>query len=947
MLYINCFYYIIQFFILINICISQEEQRDGKTNSSIKKKSSIKKSKIDNPTLEEIVNKENSGDDKLLPHQNVFSEAQIKPSTSYGDANSPLEQTHSTIQTKDIISEKGNIEHTENFEKNGKFKLYSVLSELQETLIHLQKELHHSPGEGECSTVLHEGISSEIKSIFQMENLDENEVIMFQDIFFELQSTLLHLQKQLNDHLLERAFLNVCEKSSSNGMSISSENSEQNILNLKNFFGEMENIASNLQIKPYSLPLESHENMPSNMGELMETTYEDDDELVELQNILRELENTPPYLVKEAHNSPFEQQCSTINDEEIPPNIDDIIFAEHSGQGELLNVENFLCELSNTPIDFQEGSLSSSTEEQLSDNSSENSPTTSPMQTEDVEKDNITDAQDFHSLLTKKEETCDPPGNSLHMKLRKRKYEGEEDKEDKEDKLKKQKTDNTEDDNKEKNIDNDPNTSKCNVSNSNDEMNHPENYSKFLQYIMENVFETKLTHLYDGVAPNLQNIYDNLKSRNNKLIKIINENIHSLKESIIKEMKNVNKADIDEMNRHCAKFSANANNSGENVDIFILSFGKRIKCNFNNLKKVSNNVKLLLNNIKDFKLKIYILKEISEMALKIAKNLTHNFIYLVPQILPEKNSEALCKILDDIENIIVENEKSIKNGFLLTDITKIKSVQQNIILSRNKLFPYYVKYSQKYMHLLNSLDISRKSNSTSLQIMLYFLNLENAKNRKNLEALQAYSDESAIKNIELFLQDEEKYITESQNKACKSFNLGFSERRTNILYLNKLINDKKNIGIIPDIYETLVELLRIEYFRKLLNITRDIIMAIMHINSKKSKKSSQNKSRKILTQEMQSTLLSKLNDEKQKLQEVKLIIKNLYKFDNLKKSIENFNKSLITTHKKTEGIITILESVNRLLCNNQNKEREDKKLVKIENILFALFFASKKIERFP
>ncbi|CRG84974.1 hypothetical protein PRELSG_0030900 [Plasmodium relictum] len=967
MIYKLFFLYILHFLLLTNICISQERQTNGKTNLSTQEPCSIIESENDHSNLKIIIHEKSSEDGKFTSSQNNSNDIQSSSLDIQENLiHMPLNQyiiwifpnkfflvqsniiyiqlvfrKCLTIQNENISSNQGNIMNTADSGNNKKYKLENVLLELQRTLIHLQKELYYSPSERGYSTAHYEVTCSNTGSLMQTENLDTDDLIKLQNISYETQETILHLQKHLHYCLLERQYINKHKKMSPKEDSIiSSEHSKQDeSTSVQSFINEATNISPTFQIESHHLPLEriysdnQYESISSHTGSSTNTENSKEDELIELQNIFFELEHTQPYMEMDLCNLPLEH-CSNIHDEDMPINIEDM-FPESPEQFKLFDVDKILCELQDESFDFEDKSINLPTEKQFSTNLEKGSKTSS-VQSENLKDDVIGLQKNSSSLLTEQKHLntsrCKYPRSTSGIK---RKYE-----KNKIDKSKKPKIDNTNDINKKKRSKRNLNTSRLDTSNLKDE-NIFKTVPTFIQYVIEEILETKLDNLSNTIL-NLQKIFSNLEKEHNKLTMIINEKIDPLKNIIRNEIKNAHKAYLHHMELHSNTYSGNNEYSSEDIYNFMLLFKKHMRYTFKGKERVHNSVKDFLKFAEDFKHNINIFNELSEKVANIMDNLTYNKIFLIPQILSKENSEVFFKILDSTNDIIKEAKESLKEGLLLKNYTKIEEVQQNITFIRNKIFPHFANSLQKIFHLLKSLNISRKNNNMLLQNMLYFLDKENTMYETNIKEFFKNHKEYTLKGIESFLLEERKCISESYNEAHKSLKLGLTEKHD--INLKVLMKDPEKEKILSDMYKTFVELLKIAYFRKNLKILYDMTTSIIGKNSKKYKKYFMPKSTTVMTHETKNHLLSQLQVEEQKLRKLKSNVEHIFYFDNLRKSIINIGS--LNIKKKTENIIAILQSVDRILENDKKNENKDKKLVKTEHILFALFFANLKINAF-
>ncbi|CRH01116.1 hypothetical protein PRELSG_1146500 [Plasmodium relictum] len=464
----------------------------------------------------------------------------------------------------------------------------------------------------------------------------------------------------------------------------------------------------------------------------------------------------------------------------------------------------------------------------------------------------------------------------------------------------------------------------------------------FIQFISENIFKIKSDYFSSYMIPILQKILNSLKEKHNQIVRLFDKKIESLNIIIDKKLQNIDQKDLLVMQTYYNFLPKHKHKKLKSKYKLILSLNHRMNYVIIKRHEIYNITKYFFKFFKNVKCEFNFLRKMASIVSSTTNKLMHNMIFFYPSIFPlGKIFEHFYELFDVMDNLIENIKTSLKNGFLLLDRTKMDNAQKIMDSMNNKLRHAFYRHLDHFVKDLNLLNLSNEDNYITMQTIFYFLKKENLDNRRYLEETLKNPCNTNITSI-LFdlLVREGDIISEYYNKAHNYFNLNFYEKNKNNICLNDLIQDKVKKEYLLSLYSTLMKLMRITFFHNKLQLIMEMRKSLKKINSKRKRKYISVATKNVLTQSMQSYLLSEVEKQKNKLEEIKFDIKYSHLFSSLKKDIDNVNVLMLITYEKIEEIALTFQLITFIIHQDlvNAKKTNGEKLVRPENILFALFY---------
>ncbi|CRG85274.1 fam-j protein, partial [Plasmodium relictum] len=345
MLYTNFFFYSLQYFILINICISQEQQNDNLDLFS-EKISSNNYTREMFPGIRNSIYTTNIEQDETLDLVNTSINFLTKQNNlATDDEDDPFNMS--------LVDTMNNLEKSES---NG---IKNIMDEVQSTLIDSLIEPFYSFFENEHSNI-HTEKESCNTSLIGTKNVEHEDLVELQNILDEILNTSPDSRIESIDLSLERDYSTIqTEKESYRISLMGTKNVEhEDLVELQNILDEILNTSPDSREKSIDLSLEQDYSTIQTEKEsyrisLMGTKNVEHEDLVELQNILDEILNTSPDSREESIDLSLEQDYSTIQTEKESYRIS-LMGTKNVEHEDLVELQNILDEILNTSPDSRE-----------------------------------------------------------------------------------------------------------------------------------------------------------------------------------------------------------------------------------------------------------------------------------------------------------------------------------------------------------------------------------------------------------------------------------------------------------------------------------------------------------------------------------------------------------------------------------------------------------------
>ncbi|CRG85823.1 fam-j protein [Plasmodium relictum] len=917
MLYINFFFYSLQYFILINICISQESQEESPDLFSEEISSNIY-IKESSPSMRNLIDTVNIEQDEILDLESTYIPF-------------PMEEKNSNSDNEDYPFGMGLID-TINLEKSESCDIANILDEILNTLPDSLTEPIDLLSEHENSTIHAEAGPSSI-SLIDTKDTEHKYHVKLQNTLSEILSTSPDSQTQSFNLLFEHNYaINVTHgKSFSVNNLMNTENVKQeDPVELQNILDEILNTLPDSLTEPIDL-LSEYENSiihaeagPSNIS-LMGTENEKHNDSHKPQSIFNYPSVTPNYLKGEFLNSLLEDQCPSINYEDILPTTSNLMIPENVEHEEYIKLQispvDFPIEKPATTINYNEDMSLLDEIEQISEESMINKKNEEEND-EQIYGKNAFSKQNLSTDLPVINPSKDVSGDntqSCKKKGKKRNYED---------------IDNLGDQNIEKDIYIAP------------KKNCTYQIGADFVYSLSNIFKMQINCLPDSVVPSLQKLRDILDDDNkityNNIEKKININILLLRDIITEEIQKINPSDLRAIKEYYDK-----NIEGEklvkSINSNILLFRHETNHKFDR-KAIYEKIKQILEIFEDLVNEHKIFQELYYHKSVIMNKFIYNKLFSISFIQSLEVCKRIFELLKCMDELIECAEKSIKNGFILRDRNYFRTTQ-NTISSLYLLIISTIKNNFiKLDSILKTLNLSYKDHGIIIETIFYFFIKENVKNKEKLKPyINKPYKQNSLEAIYNFLLEEEGSIMYYYNEAFKFFKLNLSDKNKERMLFNDLINNKDTANNLFSVYETLMKLIGGLFIKRQLTIIMNIRRSLFSINSLGKRKNISGV--KILNKEYQLYLLSQIEKEKCKMENIKLNIRNLYLFVTTKDEIKHIqvSDSLIN---KINGILSILRFICKVVYKDEDKTNLKIKKARMENILLALYYANQRLSEF-
>ncbi|CRG85270.1 fam-j protein, partial [Plasmodium relictum] len=749
----------------------------------------------------------------------------------------------------------------------------------------------------------------------------------------EILSTLSDSQIQpVNLHLEHENSTIHTETESSSISLMGTENVEyEDYVELQNALGGILRTLPDSQI-PFNLPLEYenstiHTEIESSSISLMGTENEKHKDSYNSQPILNYSSVTSNYLKGEFLNLLSEDQCSTINYEDIIPTTSNLMIPENVGNEEYIELQiipvDFPIEKHATTINYNEDMSSVDEIEQISGEYMGNEKNEEKLD-EQIREENIFEEKNFFddlSVINSSIDISSDNKNSYKKKGKKRSYED---------------IDNLGDHNIEEDICIEP------------KKNYVYNQiAEDFVLSLSNIFKIQINCLPDNVVPSLQKLRDILsddnKSTNNNIEKKININILPLREIITEEIKKINPSDLRAIKEYYDK-----NIEGEKllriINNNILLFRHKTNHKFN-IKAMYERINKILKIFEDLAIEHENLRDLYNLKSAIVNNLMYNKLFSIAFIQPSRVFKRIFEILKCMDKLIECSEKSIKNGFKLIDCDYFRTTQKIIFSLHKSMTATIASNLIKIDDILKTLNLSYKDHDIIVKTIFYFFKKENVKNKEKLKLyINKPYEKNSLEAIYNFLLEEEKNVTYYYNEAFKIFNLNLSDKNRGSMIFDDLINNRNTADSLFSLYETLIKLIGGLFFKKQLTIIMNIRRSLLNMSLLRKRKNISDA--KNLNKEHQLDLLSQIEKEKCKMEKIKLNIRNLYLLVTTKNEIKRIQVSSSLINKINE-IISILRFICKIKYKDIDKiDLNKKKRAGMENILLALYYANQRLSKF-
>ncbi|CRG84513.1 surface-associated interspersed protein (SURFIN), partial [Plasmodium relictum] len=447
------------------------------------------------------------------------------------------------------------------------------------------------------------------------------------------------------------------------------------------------------------------------------------------------------------------------------------------------------------------------------------------------------------------------------------------------------------------------------------------------------IFKMEFGELAD-VVPHLQKVCGILKEKLNINARIHNSNMELLKELIEKELKNADEEDLQKIKVQYDSFKEDKFLDPKNVDFHCLSLENKLKKRFIFLDEIYNSLDKCLHNYKILDSFIKTHKRILNVISKITTQSLYNLILFGKFLLPsgEKNSrynimfKSIYELIQHVEK--VQSSLSRDKNIIYNPKKQISSALKQLGKFRRRRDAFF-----KY---LKRTKLSCKNRKRILQIVFYFLQERNKKNRNIIKEIEKdFPACDIIDEFHVILLKEKKHILESLERASEYLKLN-EELDINKKSVGPLLKNKYARYNAFLLYKTFMSLVRYSSIRYLHSISEGIYINVRRLISAEnirrlSKKTDTSK-------KLQNEILHKLKNFKDELSKVELDIIYRSLYNEFKEDISCMSKSArLLCYNINEWNIYLM-NLKKSLNDYLLLKREGEDVGKMEeSILYMLF----------
>ncbi|CRG84478.1 fam-j protein [Plasmodium relictum] len=864
MLYIF-FFYSLQYFLLINICISQEPQ-EGNPDLSLEEIYSNIHTRNNFPNTGNSIDTVNIEQDEILDLENISSHFFIEEKNSHSD-------------NEDYPFSMGLVD-TINLEKSESCDITNILDEVQCSLMDsLIKPFYPSFESDYTIDATHEKLFS-VNNLMNTENVEHEDSVEIQNSLGEILSALPDSHTQPLDLPLE-----------------------------------YENSTVHTETRCFNISL-------------MDTKDQKHNDLYNPQSILDYSSGTPIYLKGGFLELLLEDQYPSISYENVLPTTSSLTIPrsvknEEYDKLQIIPVDS-PTEKPAKAINDNKDMSSVEEIEQISEECMRNEKNEEKID-EQIREENMFGEQNFSIDLPDINPSMNINSDNTPSRKKKGKKRNYED------------IDNLGDQNIEENI--------CIKSKKNYAYNQ---IGDDLVSSISNIFKMQINCLPDSVVLSLQKLRDILdddnKSTYNNIEKKMNINILLLREIITEEIKKMNPSDLRVIREYYDE-NIKEEKLVKSINRSILSFNHETSHEFNR-KEIHKKIKQILEIFEDLANEHRFLRDLYHLKSDVMDKFIYNKLFSFSLIQSLEVCKRIFGLFQRMDELIERAEKSIKDGFILVDrsyFCETQKIMSSLYISINATIRNNLV---KMDYILKKLNLSYKNHSIIVEVIFHFFKKENA---KNMEKLKPYMNNPYKKNsleaIYDFLLEEESCISCIHNEASEIFNVNLNEKNKEGMSFDDLISNENYADHLFSLYEILMKLIGGLFTKRQLTIIMEVRRSLYNMNSLRARKYISYKTKKILNKEHQLNLISQIEKEKCRMENIKLNIKRLHLFVTTKDEIKRIK---VSSHlvDKINRISSILHFICKITYESEDKTNPKKKKTRIGSILLALYYANQRLLEF-
>ncbi|CRG84729.1 fam-j protein [Plasmodium relictum] len=901
--YIYFFFYSLQYFILISICISQELQGRN-PDLSLEKISSNVYITENSPNTGNLIDAVDIEQDETLSLESIC-------------IHFPVEEKNSDSDNKNDFFMM-NLVDTINLEKSELCNINNAIYEAQIALLDPLTEPLFSSFENENSIIHTETKFSNV-SLMCAENVEHEDSI-------DIKNTLDEASNTLPDSLEESTYLpsehkNLTiyteEESSSISLIGTKDADHEESVEIQKILNELLSTLPDSQVQPVDLPLKPENSTvhtgtePSNIG-LIGTKIIEHENSCNISSIFSDPHVTSNYSERGSLDLPLGEHNLSFYIGEGSSNVGKLM---HVAYEKPIELENTLPSFSINHDDQEDTRLVDIIEQTL-EKCMGNEKNEEKID-EQIRGENIVSEQNFDDSFVINYSMEISIGNTRSRKKRgkKRNYEDID------------------------NLDNQDTGNYVCINPKKKKIKNGEN----LFYSLLNILDIEIKLISRHVVPNLQKLRDILnddnKNTHSELEEKLKINILSLRHIISKELQKINHSDLRVIKSYYDK-NIEKNTLLKSINKYILSFRSTINHRFDKKKEIHERVELFLKILHDLISEHKFMHDLYYTKSIIINNSMHSKLLSSSSIDSLETLRHIFKLFEFMDKLIKIVEKSIKNGLLFRDHNYFCYVQKIIYNLYTPINANIRRHLVKLGEILNALNLSFENYSIIMQAIFFFLREENVKNKEKLRYdINELYGKNSFRAIYDFLLEEESCISWFHSEVFEIFNVNLNEKNKEGMSFDDLISNENSANHLSSLYEVLMKLIGALFIKKQLTIISKIRISLLNMNSLKKGEYILHKKKKIIKKEHKSNLLSQIEVEKCKMEIVKFKIKNLYLFVSIKKNIGDIQVSNDLKNKMKE-IGSILRFLSVVTYENEDKTKfNQKKKDNMGSILLSLYYA--------
>ncbi|CRG96086.1 surface-associated interspersed protein (SURFIN) [Plasmodium gallinaceum] len=470
-----------------------------------------------------------------------------------------------------------------------------------------------------------------------------------------------------------------------------------------------------------------------------------------------------------------------------------------------------------------------------------------------------------------------------------------------------------------------------------DEKDGAKYIKNFVSLLEERIFKIGFKNFAKYILPILGSIFEVLFKIYYESLNIFNSCTSSLEKNIEKEIKNVDHEELMIIMVYYNYVIKNENYNPRDVAEFSRSLKNKVKWSFTKRSKILKTINSCVKNLKILKKRIEFEKNTIKKVQGILYDTICNQIIFAKFLYQTERTSIFYKSIESIGNLIDIIETSLKEGQLPSDYSPLYIARNNIHNTSATLA--ISKYVKTVLNDLKDLKLSNNDHEINLKIVFHFINEKNMINKTQVKEMINDKSKSEITEvIHNILQEEEKYVSESGDRASHYFNINTDELFLNNTVINDLLEDKKSKGKLYKLYKDIMRLIKYKSLDRQLHLIMKLYMSLKKMYLPKNKK---NKDKTVfITDDEQKKMLLELEYQKKLFSEIKLNLKCRSIFSGLKQSISDFSKLLNFLNDAVNTNLLIFKILDRVINYGlfSNEKIDNPHEFANEGLLFMLFY---------